>query len=66
MYRDCCNIGVSQVTPEVLYTVLNESNIFVKYIRLKMLATDVPVYKKDVGAFLPAQTHESELFKIFH
>ena len=59
------NIGLGQITPEIFYTVINESNILVKYLRVKS-NQQVPVYQKDYENYHPNKGPGTDLLRLLN
>ncbi len=49
IYRDCWMIGKGEITPEILFTILNENNVFLQNIKLKSFMTSIK--QREFGGF---------------
>lgn len=49
IYRDCWMVGKSEITAEILFTVLSENNIFLQNIKLKSFMTSIK--QRECGGF---------------
>ena len=64
LWRECMNVGLGQITPEVFYTVMNDCGIMVKFIRIKM-NTEIPNYIKELDSYHP-NSQNSHLLKLMN
>lgn len=57
LYRECYSVSNGYISNDIFYTVCNETNFFVKHLKIKM-NLEIPIFQVDKGHF-PRENEDS-------